>query len=964
MKKLLTLNFLVLIMITAFAAPFKNLPYTIYQPDGTTIECFVSGDEYFNWIHDAEGYSIKKGKDGYYYYATKLDNNIITSQYVVNSVNPKDVGLSKWTKISRDDYMKRRKLYDIPLDKQKATKAPHVGTLNNIVIYIRFSGEDEISTTREAYDIKLNGETGESLKDYYNEVSYNQLTITSTHYPSNDNPTTTNTSYEDSHERSYFQPYDETLNPEGYDGDTERRQREHRLLVDAVEWVNANAPIPDDLNIDGDNDGYVDNICFMINGVSGEWAELLWAHRWSLWTYDVAINGKEVSDYTFQPENQVSVRTLCHEMFHALGAPDLYHYYEGKNIDPAGEWDIMEHGNGHMGAYMKWKYADKKWVTEIPEIVSGGSYNLNPLTEATNNCYKIMSPYSTNEYFVLEYRKRVGEFESSIPGNGLLVYRINDAFNGNAQYDGQSVFDEVYIYRPGGTPSINGDIDLAHFTNIEGRTEINDESNPSCFLHDSTPGGLSLKNITMVSSTVSFEVEFGFVSDPTDISFEAVSESEINLAWELNRAEDDIILAWSENKDIGDLEESVTYAIGDELTGGGTILTKGDATSFTHADLDFCKVYHYKIWSINSEGKYSEGSDFSAYTQCGEITLPYTQDFSDEALPAGWINIDNQELGIIWEFDNPAERTFNSTSSANGFAILDSENYGSGSTQDADLVSPSFNLTGINGVKISFEHTFKSWVNNSAKLNYSINGGETWQTAKTWSTSSGSTNSPKLYEIFITEGIANQTEVQFAWNYTGEYGYYWMLDDIEITTDSTKPTVEISSEYTDIVRSSPIDFTINFSEEIDDFELNDISIENGVGDSLFSDNNLDYTLIVSPTSPGNVVIKIAENTVTNDYGNGNDSIEYSVEYGWPVSVYDFNNKSIEIYPNPNKGLFTIEGLEENSIVKIFDIAGNEIYFRMFNNNKVQIDISQQSSGCYFIQIVNESNITNSKFIIK
>ncbi len=25
----------------------------------------------------------------------------------------------------------------------------------------------------------------------------------------------------------------------------------------------------------------------MINGVSGEWAELLWAHRWSLYTYDV-----------------------------------------------------------------------------------------------------------------------------------------------------------------------------------------------------------------------------------------------------------------------------------------------------------------------------------------------------------------------------------------------------------------------------------------------------------------------------------------------------------------------------------------------------------------------------------------------------------------------------------------------------------------------------------------------------
>jgi hypothetical protein len=58
-KNFLLLLFLVITYIVS-AAPFKFLPYSAEQPDGTIIECFVSGDEYFNWVHDADGYSIKK----------------------------------------------------------------------------------------------------------------------------------------------------------------------------------------------------------------------------------------------------------------------------------------------------------------------------------------------------------------------------------------------------------------------------------------------------------------------------------------------------------------------------------------------------------------------------------------------------------------------------------------------------------------------------------------------------------------------------------------------------------------------------------------------------------------------------------------------------------------------------------------------------------------------------------------
>ena len=54
----------------AFAAPLKNIPVRLTQPDGQVIECFASGDEFYNYLHDANGFTIVKGEGGYYCYAT------------------------------------------------------------------------------------------------------------------------------------------------------------------------------------------------------------------------------------------------------------------------------------------------------------------------------------------------------------------------------------------------------------------------------------------------------------------------------------------------------------------------------------------------------------------------------------------------------------------------------------------------------------------------------------------------------------------------------------------------------------------------------------------------------------------------------------------------------------------------------------------------------------------------------
>ncbi len=365
-KRALLISVLLLILTIVRAAYFEKIPYTITQPDGKTISCFVTGDEFYNWIHDDKGYTIIQAPDGYYYYAEQNGDLLQPSKYLVNSVDPASVGLSKWAKISKTEYQRR---HDAMFSYKKESKtgpskAPLSGTMNNLVVYIRFSDDAEFTTPRQDYDNIFNPTTGVSLKSYFKEVSYDKLTISSTHYPAC--ALTTNLSYKDTHPRSYFEPYNATTNPTGFNSGSESYRREERLLFDAITWINANSPVPGALNIDGDGDNKVDNVCFIVKGNRGAWDDLLWAHQWALYSQTVNINGKRVYGYTFQPENQASVSTLCHEMFHILGSPDLYHYQDQGVIRPVGSWDLMEAGSGHMLSYMKWRYTDHTWISTIP----------------------------------------------------------------------------------------------------------------------------------------------------------------------------------------------------------------------------------------------------------------------------------------------------------------------------------------------------------------------------------------------------------------------------------------------------------------------------------------------------------------------------------------------------------------------------------------------------------------------
>lgn len=503
------------------SAPLHDIPVTVKQPDGEELHLFASGDEFNNWLHDADHYTIMQDPiTGCYVYAVEgPDGEVAPSIHQVGKVKPAEVGLKPGVTPSPGKIQQRirKKREDptfrsSPLQPQSILKAPQKGTINNLVIFIRFSDSPPFSHDINYYKNMFNSNSAgfNSLYNYYREASYNQLTIDTTFYPAPSG--TVIQSYTDSHTRNYYQKYHASVNPTGYKNETQSTQREHTLLKNAIEAVRGQ--VPANLNIDGDNDGKVDNVCFIIQGSPMGWNDLLWPHMWSLYSYDVLINNKLVSTFNFQLEtatDEEGVGVLAHEMFHSLGAPDLYHYKHNKDITPAWKWDLMEYNLNppqHMGAYMKMQYG--KWFNSITAITASGTYTLNPLTSSTNNAYKIASPNSSTEYFVLEYRKKTGTFESSLPNEGLLVYRVNTARRGkgnpDANYEKQ-IYDELYIYRPGGTAEANGTPADAPFSAGSGRTAIDDDTDPASFLSDGSAGQLKISKIGTAGDTISFDVE-------------------------------------------------------------------------------------------------------------------------------------------------------------------------------------------------------------------------------------------------------------------------------------------------------------------------------------------------------------------------------------------------------------------------------------------------------------------------
>ena len=751
--KRITLILLIMVSatITLRAAWLDYVPQKITQPDGAVINCFASGDEFYHWLHDQEGYTIVLNPvDGGFYYGIQRGEKVVPSNFLAGSVNPAGLGIEKWIKISSRLYQERRAQFQTPLKSLK--DAPTTGTVNNLSVYISFADDSVFGRNRGWFLNRYSGEDTVSLKDYFHEVSYERLFLNTFHLPNS--PDTIHITYVDTFPRRYFLLQSAT-NPDGYPDGTQGT-REHALLERALKSIEAQ--LPAGVNFDANDDGRIDNVCFVMQGAAAGWSDLLWPHRWALYSRDVRLNGKRVWDYLLMLENGFNVGTLCHEFFHVLGAPDLYHYNSNGSPSPCGAWDIMESNQNppqYMCAFMKYKYGD--WIANIPWIEESGTYTLFPLQNPDQNSFRIRSPLHPQEYFVVEYRKREGRYDTSAPNTGLVVYRINPAAgNGNAQ----GPPDEVYVYRPGGTLTVNGTLSSASFGQAN-RRAINDKTDPSSFLYNGGRGGAGGLDIFNISDSggdsITFEINYIPKYPPQELTY-SLTEEGVNLVWHGSFA--------------AGFKEYYVYRNGTKL-----MATRHDYytdNAIVHGEIYTYYVTAFYEGAVNGE---SDPSNQVVAVPLGIQSLPYSEDF--ETMAHGWIiknNIDGFRWGDAGWFDMISDNQ------THYLAAISEKNGQNAHTTDY-AISPRLNLLPYSQVTLSFDYSLKIWQRlDKLKIHFRPTKDHNWtQLIDLPNSGYGSGYKWRHFSIELpADALSDQVQIGFQYDDSKGFAYGGGLDNIEI----------------------------------------------------------------------------------------------------------------------------------------------------------------------------------------
>jgi PKD repeat protein len=102
--------------------------------------------------------------------------------------------------------------------------------------------------------------------------------------------------------------------------------------------------------------------------------------------------------------------------------------------------------------------------------------------------------------------------------------------------------------------------------------------------------------------------------NPKSLNAIASGSSQIDLDWTKNTDNNNVMLAWSPDGIFGTPVNGTSYAAGELIPGGGTILVKGSGTTFTHSGLNPTTTYYYKAFSYDASIKYSSGITQNAAT--------------------------------------------------------------------------------------------------------------------------------------------------------------------------------------------------------------------------------------------------------------------------------------------------------------------------------------------------------------
>lgn len=311
-------------------------------------------------------------------------------------------------------------------------RAITIGTAKVVAILIEFADTTASASHPKSYfdNLLFSQSTGyNSMYDYFNEVSDAQLSVTGT---------TGANWYQSSKNMSYY-------GADGYgsQGIDSLYTDISALVVEAVQKADADI---DFSQYDTDGDGIVNHVIIIHAGRGQEDTGVtnnIWSHSGSFTVVNNNVrdekgyltnDGVHVQNYTMMSEYS-KVGTFVHEFGHDLGLYDLYNTQTIGGTTVVGDWDLMDGGSwlgpgrdGSRPAHISaWGKKFLGWIT--PTELNQKELGVTVTAAGLQSVYKIplvTADDPSKEYMLVEYRRKEN-FDMYLPGEGLLIWHIDDA---------------------------------------------------------------------------------------------------------------------------------------------------------------------------------------------------------------------------------------------------------------------------------------------------------------------------------------------------------------------------------------------------------------------------------------------------------------------------------------------------------------------------------------------------------
>jgi len=426
--------FLLCTFLSALAIPADRKVYVYTQPDGTGLQVYVSGDEFFKDVTTLDGAAVVLDEDGFYCYASflpdgsRISTGVHAREFPIGmslmetqaAAAARNIPYDKLLSISR--HMRLETFKDVAPISLPPVKSGPV-TIRVPVILAQFSDQN-FKFSKSDFDDLLH-KKGYSVGGAYGSVE---------EYFESQFDGRVDFEFELSNVFTLGMGYSHY----GRNGAGDFDVCAPEAVAEACAGLDG---MIDFSRYDNDGDGTVDFVFVFVPGAGeseGAGEDRIWPHSYNVLDagINLSLDGVKIGRYAISTElfqNQMTgISFFCHEFSHCLGLLDQYdsdYKDSGGQFESLSTASLMDHGcynnNGRTPPNYSAFELERLGIGQA-ETLSMGEFSLNPIGER-----KIYCRYETDtegEYYLFEYRSMSG-WDKYIGGSGMLIYHVDKSSN-------------------------------------------------------------------------------------------------------------------------------------------------------------------------------------------------------------------------------------------------------------------------------------------------------------------------------------------------------------------------------------------------------------------------------------------------------------------------------------------------------------------------------------------------------